>query len=152
MTDFTSLTEAMAAGAERAVQLAADGRVNLDFSLDSLRVVEEQLASLHTDLPKGFFARLSRKGPSSEEIDLMAMTFGAYVGEVLRRQFGGHWSYENSLQPGVPLATLHLPDGGEIWPHVKVNKRLRMGPEENVWVYAQTIIGQLQANGLGGAA
>lgn len=151
MTDFTSLAQAMAAGAERAVQLAADGRVHLDYSLDSLRIVEEQLASLHKDLPKGFIARLTRKGPSSEEIDLMAMTFGAYVGEVLRRQFGGHWSYENSLQPGVQLATLHLPDGGEIWPQVKVNKRLRVGPEENVWVYAQAIAGQLRAAGHRGA-
>ena len=152
MTDFNSLAEAMVAGADRAVQLAADGRVHLDFSLDSLRIVEEQLASLHKALPKGLLSRLTRQGQSSEEIDLMAMTFGAYVGEVLRRQFGGHWSYENFLQPDVQLATLHLPDGGEIWPHVKVNKRVRLGPEENVWVFAQAIIAQLQATGPNGAA
>lgn len=38
------------------------------------------------------------------------------------------------------IPTLHLPGGDEIWPQVKVAKRLRNGPEDNVWHDAQVLI------------
>jgi hypothetical protein len=137
----------MTAGAARAVELAANARITLDYSLESIRVVEQQLAGLHDKIPKGFLARLKGKGPSNSEIHLMSMTFGAYIAEVFKRHFGGHWSEENTMQPGTKVPTFHLAaNGGEIWPQIKVAKRLRNGPEDNVWHYAQVVIEKLQGH------
>jgi hypothetical protein len=144
MNTFASFDEAMTATAARAVEIAAQGRVALDYSVESIRIVEEQLASLHLAIPKGFLAKLKKKGPSDEEIHVMAMTFGAYVGEVLKRRFGGQWSLESKLAPGTKVPTFHFANGGgEIWPQIKVEKRLRNGPEDNVWHYAQVLIDKL---------
>jgi hypothetical protein len=144
MTTFASFDEAMTATAARAVEIAAQGRITLDYSVESIRIVEEQLASLHLAIPKGLFGKLTKKGPSDEEIHVMAMTFGAYVGEVLKRRFGGQWSLENNLAPGTKVPTFHFGNGGgEIWPQIKVEKRLRNGPEDNVWHYTQVLIEKL---------
>jgi hypothetical protein len=141
MNIFASLDEAMAAGAARAVEIAEQGKISLDYSVDSIRIVEQQLASLHLAIPKGFIAKLRKMGPADAEIHLMAMTFGAYVGEVLKKHLGGHWSEDNSLEPGTKVPTLHLANGGgEIWPQLKVEKRLRDGPGDNVWHYAQMLL------------
>src|SRR5690349_2173756 len=53
----------------------------LDFSVESLRHIDEYLASLHKDRPEG--ADLARVG----------LRCGAYVGEVMRKQQPGrfHW-------------------------------------------------------------
>jgi len=138
MSDFNSLDEAMTAGAARAVELAGESKVLLDYSVESIEVVEQQLARLHNQIPKGFFARLIKKAPSESEIKLMSYTFGAYIAEVLKRQFGGVWSNESKLHPGQEIPTFHLGgSGGEIWPQIKVEKRLRNGEEDNVWHYFQ---------------
>lgn len=140
MADITNLNEVMASGATRAVELAAEAKISLDYSFESICVVEQQLASLHE--------AMSKMRPSDAEIRMMAMTLGAYVGEVLRRRYGGYWSDENSLDPGTKIPTLRFANGEEIWPHVKVEKRLRLGPEDNVWHYAQVLMAKLE----GGAA
>lgn len=147
MTTFASFDEAMTAGALRAVELCAQSNVELDYSFESIRIVEAQLASLHKAIPKGFFAKLKNRGPSKEEIHMMAMTFGAYIGEVFRREYGGHWSMDNSLEPGSKVPTFHIANnGGEIWPPIKVAKRLANGSEDDVWHYAQVIAERLKAS------
>ena len=62
---------------------------DLDFSPESLEVVEAQLDSIARSLPKGFVRRLLR-GPSGFA-DVLRPTFlwGSYVGEVIRRHWGG---------------------------------------------------------------
>jgi hypothetical protein len=143
MPSDDSLNDAMANAAAQAVEMAARGRLHLDFSLESLLTVEAQLDSLHKALPRGWFAKLAKPGPSDEEIDAMALSIGAYVGEVLRRHLGGEWRSANSMQPDVRIPTLHLSNGSEVWPQVKVNKRLRLGAEESVWIYAQSLMREL---------
>jgi hypothetical protein len=80
MHPFASLDEAMAAGAARAVEIAEQGKISLDYSVDSIRIVEQQLASLHLAIPKGFIAKLRNKGPPDSEIHFMAMTLGHSLG------------------------------------------------------------------------
>ena len=64
MSDFKSLDEAMTAGATRAVEIAASGKVTLNYSIESIEIVEQQLASLHNQISKGFFSRITKKAPS----------------------------------------------------------------------------------------
>ena len=145
MNEFQTIDEAMTAGAAHAVDISIQQRIALDYSWDSLQVVEHQLAELHDAIPKGFFAKLRHKGPTDAEIHMMAMSFGAYIGEVFKRRFGGHWSEENSLDPTTKIPTLHLANnGGEIWPQLKAEKRLRNGSEDSVWHYAQVLVKTLE--------
>ena len=93
METFSNLDEAMTAGAAHAVVLAAEQSITLDYSIESLREVERQLDQLHRQLPAA--------KPSEARLHMMAMTFGAYIAEVIRRNFGGHWSEDGAFQPGV---------------------------------------------------
>lgn len=61
MSQFQSLDEAMTTGAARAVELAAASKVALDYSMASIEIVEQQLARLHSQIPKGFLSRLTKK-------------------------------------------------------------------------------------------
>ena len=140
MSQFQSLDEAMTAGAARAVEIAASGNITLDYSIESIEIVKRQLANLHNQIPKGFLSRLIKKSPSDHEIQMMSYTFGAYIAEVIKRNFGGTWSNQSKLHPGQEIPTFHIGgDRGEIWPQIKVEKRLRNGAEDNVWHYFQIL-------------
>lgn len=148
MGTIAKLDEAMAEGAERAVAWAADQQLELDYSLDSVRIVERRLAALHEAVPRGLFGRLWTDGLSEADIQVAAMMFGAYVGEVLKKEFGGYWSDESLLDPGSKVLTLHFENGrGEVWPQIKVEKRLRNGPEDNVWHYTLSVAARIAGPG-----
>jgi len=69
----------------------------------------------------------------------MAMILGGYVGEVMKRNWCGHWKQESKAFPGRRVFTLEFASGGDVWPHLKVGKRLTKGPGDNVWHYFQTL-------------
>ena len=124
----------MSGGAASAVEFAADAGIKLDYSLASIKVVEQQLAGLHSQIPA--------KSPSAQEIRRMSLMFGAYMGEVLKRNYGGSWSKKSALHPGQDILTFHV-RGKEVWPHIKAEKRIIDGPEDNVWFYFQTLLKEL---------
>lgn len=132
-----TIADVMQAYSEDAVELARERfKVNLDFSEDSLKQVEEILAILHNALPKGK-AKLIKRGPSKEDIIQMAKIWAGYVGEVMRRRWGGEWTLESAAH-GEGVITLRV-SGTEIYPVAKVYKRLVEGPEENIWHYYQIL-------------
>ncbi len=134
----TTVSDMMQAYAQDAVNFARDNfRVDLDFSEQSLRHAEHMLSGLHAALPKGIVAKVFNHGPSQEQIWQMAKMWGAYVGEVIRMRWGGEWSLESQAQPGGVI-TLHV-RGTEIYPPVKVYKRLTHGSEDNLWHYYQVL-------------
>jgi hypothetical protein len=105
--------------------MANTGR-SLDFSPASLDVVEEMLAQLHDKLeqaPEG-------QRPTKQQIEAAAVLFGVYVGEVVRRHYGGKWQLKQ------PERILQL-DIGEavVYPADKVLKRLLNGPSDAIPFY-----------------
>jgi hypothetical protein len=137
--EFKSMDEAMTAGAARAVQLAAGSGISLDYSPGSVEIVEQQLGKLH-EVVQASANDPTRKlaSPSDQEIRLMSYTFGSYIAEVLKRKYGGTWSTQSALYPGKEIPTFHVgANRMDIWPQIKVEKRLRNGPEDNVWHYFQ---------------
>ena len=68
---------------------------HLDFTERSIADVELILGRLSESIPHGRFQRLIRKQPSPEQIAHIAMIYGIYVGEVLRRKLGGEWRQES---------------------------------------------------------
>ena len=111
---------------------AATG-VDLDFSEESIGRVEAVLSQLHDALPKGFFAKLFGRGPSSDDILTMSKMYGSYVGEVLRRTRGGEWALVDDQ--------VTLINGDErVWPIAKVFKRITNGSDDNVAVYFKVLV------------
>lgn len=133
------LQSEMAAAAESAVQHARKFfSTDLDFSSRSMEDVELILSRLYDKVPKGFLGKLLKQKPSDEQMAQMAVAYGAYVGEVFRREFGGTWSKENFADQQDALA-LKFSDTNMIFPPGKVWRRLRNGDEDNVLVFYRVI-------------
>jgi hypothetical protein len=133
-----TITDAMQAYAQDAVDLASQQfQTNLDFSESSLEQVEEILARLHNSLPKGTFGKLFKRGPSQDQIWQMAKVWGGYIGEVIRRRWGGEWATETASHPGIVITLRVL--GMEIFPPAKAYKRLTNGPEDSIGHYYQVL-------------
>jgi hypothetical protein len=140
MTDKTTVTDMMAAYAQDAVDHAhASSGVALDYSLDSIKGVEEILERLRAVIPRGFWAKLLGKGPSPQDVDQICKMYGGYLGEVIRKAGGGEWTLDTEVVPGQNTICLRKGDR-RIWPVDKVRKRLLNGSEDSVWVYGQVVI------------
>jgi hypothetical protein len=141
-----TMDEAMAATAECAVRMAAETGIRLDYSNASIEAVERQLAGLHDQLQASKLDSMRSPPPSEREFQAMCFYFGTYIAEVLRRTYGGTWSNQSALHPGHEIPTFHVGASRmEIWPQIKVEKRLRNGPEDNVWHYFQLTVQRLAA-------
>jgi hypothetical protein len=141
MADKPTVTDMMVAYAQDAVDHAqASSGVALDYSLASIRGVEEILEKLRAALPRGFWGRLFGKGPSQQDIDQVCKMYGGYVGEVFRKAGGGEWTLDTEIVPGQD--TMCLRNGDQrIWPVAKVYKRILNASEDNVWAYSQVVMG-----------
>ena len=130
----------MSAYAMDAVDYCEQGfGVQLDYSEESVRSIEDVFVRLFADLPKGWISRTFKRGPSPEQIDTICKMLGGYIGEVMRRHWGGEWKLRSDVAPGEVIVTLGLPGGTDVWPHFKVAKRLSNGPEDNVWSYYRVL-------------
>lgn len=140
MTDAPTANDMMSAYASDAVDYCQQAfGLPLDFSEESIKSIEEVLTRLHASLPRGFLSRLFKRGPSPEQIDTICKMLGGYVGEVMRRHWGGAWKLGSDVAPGQVIVTLELPGGTDVWPQFKVAKRLSNGPEDNVWSYFRVL-------------
>lgn len=136
MPENPTVQDMMAAYARDAVDLARNTfGETLDFSEGSVPAVERCLGRLHDALPKGFFGRLFRRGPSEDEMRMVTRTFGGYLGEVYRRHHGGDWILETPPMASEPFPTVATPSGIHFFPTAKAFKRIMNGPEDNVCFY-----------------
>jgi hypothetical protein len=107
---------------------------SLDFSSESLEGVERIMNKLHKqakDAPPD-------QQPTEAQVNELATLWGIYVGEVVRRSYGGQWS----LIDGAPDLTL---GGKNASPIAKVRKRIVDGPMDNLKYYFQSIMKQLSS-------
>jgi len=101
---------------------AARGRLRLDYSVDSLRLVD-------------FIIEGVRKGTSERaRVQPVLYGLGVYVGEVLVRRAGAEWVEFDAAQRELfgQSVGVRMPDG-RVWnPLGKVVKRFEWGPSESV--------------------
>jgi hypothetical protein len=110
--------------------------VILDFAPTSLKDVDAILGEMHDGLVRAK-AQAVQEAPTPAQVRNMAIVWGAYVGEVMRRHLGGTWS--NSEVEGQGKV-LRLRLGSTEWyPLRKVEKRLVDGPGDNVAFYYHAI-------------
>ncbi|MDR2678848.1 MAG: hypothetical protein LBB51_05360 [Zoogloeaceae bacterium] len=112
----------------------------LDFSLDSLRHIDEYLEKLRSAPPDGHdFLRV-------------VLRTGAYVGEVMKRQCPGkynwiaydeaakHSDFVKGLEHSIAsTAMLWYDKGSVLFPLGKVCKYLENGSEDSVYFFAQVL-------------
>jgi hypothetical protein len=116
---------------KEAVSIAKDAHgVVLDFSPQSVEKVEMILGKLH--------AEYTKRGTSEGQRGL-ALAFGVYIGEVIRRQAGeGRWERDHP-QMGEGAMPLYW-KGHTSFPVAWCLKRLANGEEDNVWVKYRLIV------------
>jgi hypothetical protein len=134
METHESVSAMAEAYAEKAVQKAREFNTQLDYTENSLMEVEvilSQLASSSTAAPA-----------SASDVGEMCKMWGSYLGEVVRRRFGGEWSVET--YPGKQFATLTLSVGAnKLFPTMKIHRRLTEGEGEDVWVFYRMVKAKL---------
>jgi hypothetical protein len=116
--EFGSLEAMMQNYAETAVRLAVeDHGMMLDYSPESIPRLETVLA-----------ARLPVPAAEQEEA---TRVWGGYFGEVFRRRWPAEWIM--AVYPGGDFAMPALDVGGsQIYPLLKVFRRLTMGPTDDL--------------------
>ena len=119
--------------AEQAVRLGREFKVHLDYSENSLQEVEHLLGRLHDDMSKS----------DANKIEEMAKIWGGYLGEVVRRRFGGEWSIEKYPAGDFLIVTLKV-NVARLFPSMKVHKRLTEGSNENIWSFYQAVRAKLE--------
>ena len=135
MPEHDSLDSMVHSYAEQAVVLAHEFHAQLDFTENSLMEVETILARLSREMPQS--------KPSSGDVSEICKIWGSYLGEVVRRRFGGDWSIET--YPGKQFATLTLTvNGNKLFPSMKVHRRLTEGEADNVWTFYKMVKTRLE--------
>jgi hypothetical protein len=129
MADFNSITEMMQSCAAEAVHTAQErfGFV-LDYSDKSVEFLETVLSGVGTTLDAG----------NEEAVENAVKLWGAYLGEVVRRSCGGAWDLIQYPGQAAAVPTLVI-DGSQLYPLMKVYRRLTMGEAENVWQFYERI-------------
>jgi hypothetical protein len=138
MPEHGSVEAMVLAYTDQAVALAREFHAQLNYSEDSIMEVETILAGLAQDMPAS--------KPSDDDVSEICKVWGSYLGEVVRRRFGGQWSIET--YPGKQFATLTLNlKGNKLFPSIKVHRRLTAGASDNVWNFFQMVKERLLAVG-----
>lgn len=133
MQNHESVPAMAGAYAEQAVETAREFSAQLDYSEQSVMALEIILARLAAE-------------PLAQDVAEVCKMWGSYLGEVVRRRFGGEWTIET--YPGKQFATLTLNvAGNKLFPTMKIHRRLTQGRDDNVWSFYRMVKARLEAAG-----
>lgn len=96
----TELEQLMHDSAADAVAVAKEEfNITLDYTQQSIAKIDEILAS--------FLNKYRDQVLEDSAVFTLSNVFGAYVGEVFRKTYGGEWHYDNS-EPEAPYVLLEI--------------------------------------------
>jgi len=130
--------------AEEAIRLAPQFGAKLDHSENSLQILEAVLGQLQSQFPKLSDAGDGTNDPAQAQIDAAARVWGAYLGETVRRLWGGDWGVETYPGTVAPVVSIDI-GGAKLFPIMKVYRRLTQGEGENVWKFYQMVRDKVSA-------
>lgn len=123
--EFKSIDEYIEFMANAAVEDAEkQDHVQLDYSVDSIKKVEEILGRMHEQYVRD---------KSSLSVNALASMYGAYIGEVIRRsEPGSRWDRDHPVfgEKSYPLRWA----ARDTFPMGWCYKRITEGDGDNVWV------------------
>jgi hypothetical protein len=128
------LNQIMQSYAEQAVAAAREFEIQLDYSEESLKQVENILERMHSPTPGGARGGAASAAPTDAETEDLCKMWGGYLGEVVRRRWGGEWVLETYPGGNVLTVALSVP-GGTVFPSMKIYRRLSQGAAESVWTF-----------------
>lgn len=116
-------------GHETTKWVKKDRAIDLDYSFDSIKIIEQELARISVEV--------NRTNPQPGTFGI-AMGYGAYIGEVFRRRDGGTWAVDDPAfgAKSYPLTTR---SNSVIYPVGWCWKRLINGEEDNVYHKAMAV-------------
>lgn len=122
--EFKTVEEMMQFLAAQAVEMAdKSAGVKLDYSPESIEKVDEVLGKIHDEY---------ERTKSSQGIKGLAMAYGAYIGEVIRRsEPGAKWEQSDSVA-GENSYSIHW-SGGASYVCAWCYRRITNGDADNVW-------------------
>lgn len=123
---FASTDEFVQWLANEAVKDAREqNHIKLDYSVESIKNVEQILGALHNQYTKD---------PSTISAKGLGSAYGAYIGEVIRRsEPGAHWQRDDETgEKSYPI--IWGPTLGHSYPMAWCYHRILNGDEDNVWV------------------
>lgn len=112
--------------------LSASG-YQADLSLQSLKEIDRFFDEHSCDgeaVPGGLL---------SEDFGARMFALASYIGEVLRREYGGQWRADDDDPEGELNIALEFDRGGTVWPVQRVLKRMQNGAEDGIYVYGVLI-------------
>lgn len=129
--EFDSLETMMGAFAEEAVrQAAASHGMMLDFSAESVARLETVLAA--------------QSPLTGSDLEWATKLWGSYFGEVFRHNHPADW-----VMAEYPGSTMKMPaldvQGSQLYPLLKVQRRLTMGPAEDLPTFYNKVSAALKA-------
>lgn len=147
--DFRAYAEAFAGGIRQGSDIAAAHllqRASLDYSVDSLKSVDEYLAKLHDADESGF---------TDEEYGNAVLWAAAYFGEVIRRNARSRyaWTTHEVFRQQQPAVAVNVPakettkwvlwemGGSVLTPIEKVLRRVSQGGDR-LWPFAVALLNQ----------
>lgn len=104
--------------------------IKLDYSVESIKNVEQLLGGLHSQYTKD---------PATLSVESLGSAYGAYIGEVIRRtEPGAHWQRDDEMgEKSYPI--IWGPTAGHSYPMAWCYHRILNGDEDNVWVKYRAI-------------
>lgn len=140
-----TISEMMEEYAAEAVRMASEFSVKLDYSESSLESLEQILAQVSAQLP-GIALTQSNSNSLQQEIENAARVWGGYLGETIRRLWGGEWDVETYPGTTAPVVSVDV-GGAKVFPIMKVYRRLSQGEAENVWRFYHVIREKISRGG-----
>lgn len=96
----SEITELMESSSLDAVKVTAEEfNITLDFSVQSVALVDDILLS--------FLDRYNEQALEEQAVFTLCNLYGAYVGEVFRRNVGGDWVHEQKDNADFVFVSLH---------------------------------------------
>ena len=135
MTPDAKLAGTLVAQAQSAVHSAKlKWQESLDFTQDSLEAIERILGKIHN---AGRYGSGSAT-PSAAELATASRMWGIYIGEVIRRHYGGQWSQDENGALSLLIGEARADPIG------KARKRMVDGAGENIRYYFSSMLKLLQ--------
>ena len=133
MADFNSIAEMIESCAADAARAAQEqfGFI-LDYSEASIESLETVLAAIAATLDQS----------DKDAVEQAVKLWGSYLGETVRRVCGGQWELIQYPGRTAAMPTLVIA-GSQVYPLMKVYRRLTMGEAENVWRFYRQIRARL---------
>ena len=120
--------QVVAEGADGSVQQAKKKYgIDLDYGSASVKKVDTILTKLHAEYVKD---------KSNQRWTMEGLGWGAYVGEVIRRQYGGHWEKQDAAT-GNPLPLVWR--NGTSFPVTWSLQQIVNGETDGIWARYQEI-------------